>query len=86
MDKQPLKGTPRRVRLPVLVIGTIAVAGVLIIALMLHQALSAKPTHPLPRMVQGGLRTDSAQWANIALGTYRSAQLAARNGQANRSR
>ena len=34
-----------------------------------RQHLSAQPAAPLPRLVQGGFRPDSAQWANITLGT-----------------
>ena len=41
----------------------------LILVPVLRETLSAKPAPALPRLVQGGFRPDSAQWANITLGT-----------------
>ncbi|HEX4177059.1 MAG TPA: efflux RND transporter periplasmic adaptor subunit [Rhizomicrobium sp.] len=72
MEKQPLKGLPRNTQLRFLAVGAAAVAGVLILVPILRDTLSAKPAPALPKMVQGGFRPDSAQWANITLGTVTS--------------
>ena len=69
MEKQPIKGLPRNAQLRILAIGAAAVAGVLILVPVLRDALTAKPEPALPKLVQGGFRPDSAQWANITLGT-----------------
>ena len=69
MEKQPIKGLPRNAQLRILAIGAVAVAGVLIAVPVLRDALTAKPEPALPKLVQGGFRPDSAQWANITLGT-----------------
>ena len=69
MEKQPIKGLPRNAQLRILAIGAAAVAAVLIAVPVLRETLSAKPEPALPKMVQGGFRPDSAQWANITLGT-----------------
>lgn len=69
MEKQPIKGLPRNAQLRILAIGAAAVAGVLIAVPVLRDALLAKPEPVLPKLVQGGFRPDSAQWANITLGT-----------------
>ena len=69
MEKQPLKGLPRNAQLRILAVGAAAVAGVLILVPILRDTLSAQPAPALPKMVQGGFRPDSAQWANITLGT-----------------
>ena len=72
MEKQPPKGLPRNAQLRILALGAGAVAGVLILVPVLRDTLSAKPAPALPKMVQGGFRPDSAQWANITLGTVTS--------------
>ncbi len=54
--------------------GAAIVAGVLILVPVLRDSLSAKPAPPLPRLVPGGFRPDSAQWANITLGTVTARQ------------
>lgn len=72
MEKQPLKGLPRSAQLRILAVGAAAVAGVLILVPILRDTLSARPAPAPPRMVQGGFRPDSAQWANITLGTVTS--------------
>ncbi|HVW74886.1 MAG TPA: hypothetical protein VHC39_14720, partial [Rhizomicrobium sp.] len=72
MEKQPLKGLPRNAQLRILAVGAAAVAGVLILVPVLRDTLSARPAPAPPRMVQGGFRPDSAQWANITLGTVTS--------------
>ena len=69
MEKQPLKGLPRNAQLRILAIGAATVAAVLILVPVLRDTLLAKPAPALPKMVQGGFRPDSAQWANITLGT-----------------
>jgi membrane fusion protein, heavy metal efflux system len=69
LEKQPIKGLPRNAQLRILAIGAAAVAAVLIAVPVLRETLSAKPEPALPKMVQGGFRPDSAQWANITLGT-----------------
>ncbi|HUE63489.1 MAG TPA: efflux RND transporter periplasmic adaptor subunit [Rhizomicrobium sp.] len=69
MEKQPIKSLPRDAQLRILAIGATAVAGVLILVPILRETLSAKPEPALPKLVQGGFRPDSAQWANITLGT-----------------
>lgn len=69
MEKQPLNGLPRGAQLRVLAMAAAAVAGVLILVPVLRDTLSAKPAPQPPKMVQGGFRPDSAQWANITLGT-----------------
>lgn len=69
MEKQPLKGLPRNAQLRILAVGAAAVAGVLILVPIMRDTLSAQPAPALPKMVQGGFRPDSAQWANITLGT-----------------
>jgi cobalt-zinc-cadmium efflux system membrane fusion protein len=69
LEKQPIKGMPRDTQLRILAIGAAAVAGVLILVPVLRETLSAKPAPALPKLVQGGFRPDSSQWANITLGT-----------------
>jgi membrane fusion protein, heavy metal efflux system len=69
LEKQPLKGLPRNAQLRILAIGAATVAAVLILVPVLRDTLLAKPAPALPKMVQGGFRPDSAQWANISLGT-----------------
>jgi len=69
LEKQPIKGLPRNAQLRILAIGAAAVAAVLILVPVLRETLSAKPAPVLPKMVQGGFRPDSTQWANITLGT-----------------
>ena len=69
MEKQPTKGLPRDIQLRLLAIGAAAVAGALILVPVLRDTLSAAPAPALPRLVQGGFRPDSSQWANITLGT-----------------
>jgi len=69
LEKQPIKGLPRNAQLRILAIGAAVVAGVLILVPVLRDTLSAQPAPALPKMVQGGFRPDSAQWANITLGT-----------------
>lgn len=53
----------------ILAVGAAGVAAVLLLVPLLRDTLSAKPAPALPRMMQGGFRPDSAQWANITLGT-----------------
>lgn len=69
MEKQPINGLPRDVQLRILALSAAIVAGVLILVPVLRDSLSAQPAAPLPRMVHGGFRPDSSQWANITLGT-----------------
>ena len=69
LEKQPIKGLPRGAQLRILAVGAAAVAAVLLLVPLLRDTLSARPAPALPRMVQGGFRPDSAQWANITLGT-----------------
>lgn len=69
MEKQPLKGLPRGAQLRILGIGAAVTAGVLILVPVLRDTLSARPAPTPPRMVDGGFRPDSSQWANITLGT-----------------
>jgi cobalt-zinc-cadmium efflux system membrane fusion protein len=69
LEKQPIKGLPRDTQLRILALGASVVAGILILVPVLRDSLSARPAPALPRLVQGGFRPDSAQWANITLGT-----------------
>jgi membrane fusion protein, heavy metal efflux system len=69
LEKQPPKGLPRNAQLRILALGAAIVAAVLILVPVLRDSLLAKPEPPLPKLVQGGFRPDSAQWANITLGT-----------------
>jgi cobalt-zinc-cadmium efflux system membrane fusion protein len=72
LKKQPPKGLPRDAQLRILALGAAIVAGVLILVPVLRDSLSAKSAPQLPRLVQGGFRPDSTQWANITLGTVTS--------------
>ena len=74
MEKQPIKGLPRDTQLRILALGASVVAGILILVPVLRDSLSARPAPALPRLVQGGFRPDSAQWANITLGTVSARQ------------
>lgn len=69
MEEQPPKGLPRNSQLRILALGAVAVAALLVLVPVLRGVLSAKPEPPLPKLVAGSFRPDSAQWANITLGT-----------------
>jgi cobalt-zinc-cadmium efflux system membrane fusion protein len=69
LEEQPPKGLPRNIQLRILALGAVAVAGLLMLVPVLRGALSAKPEPALPKLVAGSFRPDSAQWANITLGT-----------------
>jgi cobalt-zinc-cadmium efflux system membrane fusion protein len=72
LEEQPLKGgMPRQAQLRILGLGAGLLAAVLILVPLVRDALSAEPAPTLPKLVSGGFRPDSAQWANIALGTVK---------------
>jgi cobalt-zinc-cadmium efflux system membrane fusion protein len=72
LEEQPLKdGLPRRTQLRILGLAAGVLAAALILVPLARSALSAEPAPALPKLVPGGFHPDSAQWANITLGTVK---------------